>query len=487
MQYAKNEIIDYLLPLTNILLKRKKETAVHPLTPFEKKDDKEEIPSTIRGEETSVKQHPTVSRLSLPSDFLLAEHREVSSTRVVYGGDTKKFFDLIKKEGIRLPAGFSRSEFLSIRDGSDIFTSSSIPTPKFTSFLLKRIQGIAILTNPMTTEVYGDFYYVLTLIASWSSSAFLCVDNSNYKEIINTQLVRALQEYLRLHFSKQHEGKNVVFTPRIPDEEEETSFESAVARVNDFRRYAPPHLIQNDLNIAYPKSFYSTTWPRESILATLSPEYVNQRNAAYLHLLSYSQFQRYVLVGLAVLSVVFCTVGKAEFEATFIPYFLSLAPTHYKTVTTSQLFPGLYLAFILSRPSFKEVAVSGIQFQRELVYRQPRLLNPFLKYFKACLLSKNATLEVVSEKKDILFQNVEVLLNELFTRATSVENLVTILFTSAYDYKTTYSRLKKNHYSDYITRGFVFKEQQTDTADPAQTGILQKIHEARRGKNVHDI
>ena len=449
-QYAKEEIDEYLIPLTKVLVKPKSEVE---RVIVKKAEDTVVV---VEDEPPPPPPPPSKERLIsflLPCVKVLEEHRELNFHSVLYGGDTKRLFQLIKKDGIRLEKGFSRGEYTSS-------STESIPTSKFVSCLSENIRAISSLSNPLYLEPFGDFCYALNLIVAWTSKSISSVDDSNYANVIELLLPNALEKYLKLHFN-QTENKHVTFNPgEIKNDE---------SPVNNFARYAPPHLIKNDLQVNYPKKFFEKTWPVEFILSSLNND--DKRSIAYMHVLLYSQIQRYALVGLAVLSTVYAVLGRESFQTQIIPYLLKLKPL-YETLTTSEIFPGLYTAFILSRPTFNEESLIGIHLQRDLMYREPRLLGPFLKFFKTSLDVRSKLKAVY---KDILFQNVEIFLNELYKSATSKENIKSLIFKTAYDYKITFLQLKPEHTADYLIRGFTFRHQ-ADLLDPKDTGILQTIN-----------
>ena len=455
-QYAKEELDEYLIPLTKALVKPQNGGE----RTIARKREERESTAEDGPPPPSPPPPPSTERLMsflLPSVRILKEHGELNYHSILYGGDTKRLFQLIKKDGIRLEKGSSRGEYVSSTSSAE-----SIPTCKFVSHLSENVRAISSLTNPLLLEPYGDFCYVLNLIAVWKSKSISSVDDSSYNDVVENLLPDALEDYLKLHFD-QTENKHVTFHPgEIKDDGNP---------VNSLTRYAPPQLITKDLDVSYPRKFFAKTWPVEFILSSLNGnEGETKRGAAYMHLLLYSQIQRYVLVGLAILSTVYSVLGGESFRTEIIPYLLKLKPL-YETLTTSEIFPGLYTAFILSRPTFNEESLIGIHLQRDLMYREPRLLGPFLKFFRSSLDVRS---KLKATHKDILFQNVEIFLNELYKSATSKENVRNLLFKNAYDYDFTFKQLKAEQTVDYLIRGFTFKHQ-VDSVNPQTTGILQSI------------
>jgi len=474
-----------------------------------RQDDDDNATEKEIGQTTTTTTTTTPTHWQSDAQSCLARilEQERGPNKVTFGTATTMLYQHIRDSRISLPRTFtSCSDYNLLRPGA--LSGRQTITAHFVQSLVSTISYTAELTSKecfQPEEQYGDLFYAVNALVAWHTD-FEFVRDASPETLIGA-LADSLHAYTEVHFrSKRDSADNaVVFKPSVdlfqgamPAQFDiGAGIDTVLERLklyasNDTYMYAPRSYMDPDTNtIRYPPNMFANTWPVSTVLVgTLRVEFYDV-GVVFLNMHIFSHIQRYTVWGMAVLAILYAVTGcdKNKFNEKITPYLLKLTKKDFQTLTTSQLFPGLYAMLILARPA------SDISVSAGMLGRVPPGLRPFILYYDANLeytKAATAAAQVTGIKKpvshdklrqldtsvkaarDMLQQFLEHVVNTAFAKSHNGESLANQIVYSSYGdvYKNMGDAVKP----EYVKRGFTYT-QMPRQVDPNlfQTGALRTI------------
>lgn len=418
-----------------------------------------------------------------PAERELAKLIDTATYYYKFGSDTICLMDIIKFRNVSLPKRFMISPLYNFAKPTFTGTKST-PSTKCISFLVHTISHLADLSVKDMfdrEEHYGDLFYAVNSLAAWLKGLDYCT-NATITDMID-DLGDFIQEYIKTYFEDYYDKSQnaVVFTPRIKDFDSALSqsvdiSDGADAVIGKIKRglstdthlYVPQSFFNaQHCTIDYPKYMYDKTWCLNILHRNITAEYYNI-SACFLHMHVYSYFQRYACWGMAILAIVFAIYGADGFKRVVIPYLKTLTNDQFQSLTTAQLFPGLYTMLLFSRPGFN----------LQTRHTTPPILYPFVVHFSANLAftkliddipikrvepseSKIRQMDLATKTtRDITQQFLEDVVNQIFIKARNQSDLGQKVTSTAYS--DVYRFMGRSAKEDYIKLGFTCEKMVKD-------------------------
>lgn len=388
-----------------------------------------------------------------------------------FRGPINQLFNLFRDSDIvsKLPVKYKTQKTVGDRP-------SFVPSVLFVEFIvLNVIQHCAKLprhaNNAFEGGHYGDLHYATRALAAWYKTTNSDMRGGDDEENGRVLSAQAIDAYLRTHFHNDCANQAVVFKP-IKDNLTPIIMNPDQQPTIDTYRYMPKAYI-GETGIKYPTPMTTDIWPLTQILGTVCHTVQGASNIDLLQIGIIPPIQRYTLWGMAVLSLLWALANVYMFTDDLVQYLNSIPPDVFERYTSSELFPGLYMMLMTSRPRLRESRSNfGLTMDMKFVGgTEPIAYKPLQYYYKACFkcitggVKKHKddeggddALNRVEVYSELLFQYCEMLMNDIYKDANTYQRLDENL--RAHSYASAMNGISRTNIFYFLKTGFISKTEQ---------------------------
>lgn len=385
-------------------------------------------------------------------------------------GPINQLFNLFKSSDVlpSLPVRYKSQTTLADHH------QSQVPSVLFVEFVvLQIIQHCAKLPRHANHAFegghYGDLHYATRALAVWYKNLTdNTQDDDDDEKVLSSG---ALDAYLDKHFHCSVNDKAVVFKPVLE------SLKAVIDNPNcqhDTYRYMPKAYLTNE-GINYPTNMTNNIWPLIEVVSTVWQTTKSGSNLDLMQISIFPPIQRYTLWGIAVLSLLWALADVYHFKADLLQYLNTLPSDVFERCTSSELFPGLYMMLMTSRPLLREDrTLFGQTLDGGFIRGTPPIAyEPLQHYYNACFKcvaggkthkadadgagSNEALKTQVEVYSEVLLQYCEILMNEIYKEATTCHKLYEGLSGNCYAGAT--KEITRANIFNFLKTGFISKQE----------------------------